>query len=127
MKTDILSRADIKFIISNFYKKLLNDKTMFPFFKEIVEKQTLEPHLEIISNFWQDILFHTHNYKNNPMQIHLDFHQKMNFERKHFEIWLQYLSQSIDESFVGINSRNMKNRATSIANVMQVKMNLYSN
>lgn len=127
MKTDILSKTDIKYIISNFYQKLLNDKTMFPFFKEILIEEILEPHLEIITDFWQDILFHTHNYKNNPMNIHLDFHKKMNFEKKHFKIWLQYLSETIDDNFVGNNSENMKNRAISIANVMKVKMNLYSN
>ena len=83
MKPDILSRTDIKFIISNFYKKLLKEDSMSPFFKEIVEEGTLELHLDIITDFWEDLLFQTYNYKNNPMQKHLDFHQKMNFEKRH--------------------------------------------
>tara|TARA_R110001632_G_scaffold63953_5_gene152413 strand:+ start:7163 stop:7546 length:384 start_codon:yes stop_codon:yes gene_type:complete len=127
MKPDILSRADIQLVISNFYKKLLKDDSMFPFFKEIVAEGTLESHLEIITDFWEDLLFQTYNYKNNPMQKHLNFHQKMNFEKRHFESWLQYLSTTIDADFSGVNSENMKTRALSIANVMKVKMNLYTN
>lgn len=125
MKTDILSRNDIYFIIADFYKKLVKDRMMYPFFKDIVAQNDLVSHLEIITDFWEDILFQTHTYKNNPMQKHLDFHQKMNFTKKHFDRWLQYLSSTIDANFVGINSENMKTRALSIANVMQVKMNLY--
>ena len=114
MKPDILSRADIQLVISNFYKKLLKDDSMFPFFKEIVAEDTLESHLQIITDFWEDLLFQTYNYKNNPMQKHLDFHQKMNFEKRHFESWLQYLSATIDADFSGVNSENMKSRALSI-------------
>ena len=125
MKTDILSRNDIHFIIADFYKKLVKDTTMYPFFKDIVEQDQLESHLEIITDFWEDLLFQTYKYKNNPMEKHLEFHQKMNFTKKHFERWLQYLSSTIDAQFMGFNSENMKTRALSIANVMQVKMNLY--
>jgi hemoglobin len=125
VKTDILSRNDIHFIIADFYKKLVKDTTMYPFFKDIVEQDQLESHLEIITDFWEDLLFQTYKYKNNPMEKHLEFHQKMNFTKKHFERWLQYLSSTIDAQFMGFNSENMKTRALSIANVMQVKMNLY--
>ena len=125
MKTDILSRNDIYFVIADFYKKLVIDKTMVPLFKDIVEQDQLEPHIDIINDFWEDLLFQTYKYKNNPMQKHLDFHQKMSFTKKHFHLWLQYLSSTIDANFRGINSENMKTRALSIANVMQVKMNLY--
>ena len=125
MKTDILSRNDIYFVIADFYKKLVKDKTMVPLFKDIVEQDQLEPHIDIINDFWEDLLFQTYKYKNNTMQKHLDFHQKMSFTKKHFDLWLQYLSSTIDANFRGINSENMKTRALSIANVMQVKMNLY--
>lgn len=125
MKPDIQSRADLEHIISVFYQKLIHDEVMYPFFAEIVEENSLEHHLSIIVDFWQDILFQTFHYKNNPMQKHLDFHQKRKFERHHFTRWLQYLSETIDHTFEGSKSLEMKTRATSIATVMQIKMNLY--
>lgn len=125
MKPDIQSREDLENIISKFYQKLIQDKEMHPFFVEIVQENNLEHHLSIIVDFWQDVLFQTFHYKNNPMQKHLDFQQKMRFEKKHFTRWLQYLSEVIDEDFQGKKSSEMKTRAMSIATVMQLKMNLY--
>ena len=125
MKPDIQSREDLEIIISSFYKKLTSDHLLFPFFEEIVKSKPLEHHLSIIVDFWQDILFQTYRYKNNPMQKHLDFHQKMKFEKEHFTLWLQYLTETVDEKFEGENALNMKTRASSIATVMQLKMNLY--
>ena len=125
MKVDISTRNHIKSIITSFYEKLISDKEMLPFFDEIVKKNALESHIEIITDFWQDILFHTHSYKNNVLQKHLDFNKKVVFEKKHFTLWLQYLSSSIDSMFEGQIAENMKNRATSIAMVMQVKFHLF--
>ena len=126
MKKDISSRKDIKFIISKFYELLLVDEKMIPFFKDIVAQNHLEEHLEVISDFWNDILFDTTTYKNNTMQKHLDKNAFVKFEKAHFAIWTSYLFQTIDTNFEGEISQRMKNRATSIATVMQLKMKLYS-
>lgn len=123
---DIATRKDISLIITNFYSKLLEDEFMYPFFHEIVEDGKLNHHLEIITDFWEDILLQTHKYKNNPMRIHLDFHAKMSFSKAHFTTWLKHLTTTIDENFKGVVSENMKNRAQSIAMVMQTKMQLYN-
>tara|TARA_R110002049_G_scaffold68060_1_gene176474 strand:+ start:7307 stop:7690 length:384 start_codon:yes stop_codon:yes gene_type:complete len=125
MKQDISSRKDIKFIITKFYDLLLIDEKMIPFFKEIVKQNHLEEHLEIISDFWNDILFHTTTYKNNTMQKHLDKNAFVKFKKEHFTIWTSYLFQTIDAYFKGVVAEQMKNRATSIATVMQLKMNVY--
>lgn len=125
MKSDISSRADIKIIITLFYDKMLKDKIMLPFFKEIVAQKHLEKHLEIITDFWEDLLLQSYKYKNNPMQKHLDFAKKMPFNKKHFELWLKYLHSTIDENYKGQVSHNMKTKAQSIATIMQLKLNLF--
>jgi hemoglobin len=126
MMTDIQSRNDLEKIIALFYQQLTQDEFMYPFFQEIVEENTLESHLSVIVDFWEDILFHTHNYRNNPMQKHLDFHKKMKFSKEHFQRWLSYLNRTIDDHYQGSTSHAMKTRAASIAMVMQTKMNLYT-
>lgn len=127
MKSDISSRENIKLIMVNFYHKLLSDDKMIPFFKEIVANNTLDHHLEIITDFWNDILFDTTTYKNNTMQKHLDKNAFVQFKKEHFTRWTSYLFQTIDANFQGENAERMKNRATSIATVMQLKMGLYQN
>lgn len=125
-KSDIGSRQDIKIIMTKFYDKLLVDAKMLPFFEDIVAKNHLEHHLEIITNFWNDILFDTLTYTNNVMQKHLDKSMFIQFKKEHFSIWISYFIETITSLFEGENSEKMKARAQSIAIVMQLKMNIYS-
>ena len=125
MKRDISSRDDIHFIITEFYKELTSDSEMLPFFEEIVQQNHLEQHIDVIADFWQDILLHTNTYKNNVLQKHLDFDKKVAFKKEHFTKWLLFLTTTIDTSFEGQIAQNMKDRANSIAMVMQVKFKLY--
>ena len=125
MKKDISSRKDIHFIITEFYKKLTADAEMHPFFDEIVKQNHLEQHIDVIADFWQDILLHTNSYKNNVLQKHLDFDKKVRFKKEHFAKWLLFLTTTINDAFEGQNAQNMIDRANSIAMVMQVKFKLY--
>ena len=125
MKQDISSRKDIKLIITKFYDFLLADEKMIPFFEDIVEENQLYHHLEVITDFWNDIIFDTMTYQNNVMQKHLQKNAFVNFTKEHFTIWISYFFETIDTLFSGDNSERMKSRAQSIATVMQLKMNLY--
>jgi len=125
MKPDISSRKDIKLIITKFYDLLLVDKKMTPFFEDIVEQNHLEEHLDIISDFWNDILFDTNLYTNNVMKKHLDKNVFVAFKKEHFTIWMSYFFETIEANFEGENAHNMKCRSKSIATVMQLKMGVY--
>ena len=125
MKLDISSRKDIKLIIIKFYELLLVDENMIPFFEDIVVKNQLEEHLEIITDFWSDLLFDTNSYANNVMKKHVDKNVFVAFKKVHFTIWISYLFETIDAYFEGENAVNMKNRASSIATVMELKMGVY--
>ena len=127
MKPDISSRKDIKQIITKFYELLLVDEKMLPFFTDIVAENQLEPHLEIISDFWNDIIFDTMTYQNNVMQKHLDKNVFVSFKKEHFTLWVSYFFNTIDTYYSGEHSERMKSRAQSIATVMQLKLNLYTN
>lgn len=59
MKPDILSIEDIHFVIKKFYDNLLTDGKVTPFFENIVQQNHLESHIQVIANFWNDILFDT--------------------------------------------------------------------
>lgn len=127
MQSDISSRKDIKLIITKFYDKLLGDEKMLPFFKDIVAQHQLEHHIEIITDFWNDILFDTLTYHNNVMQKHLQKNAFVQFKLEHFDLWVSYFFATIDANFQGENAHQMKNRASAIATVMKLKLNVYSN
>lgn len=78
-------------------------------------------HFPILVDFWNSILFHSDTYRKNAMQPHMDLHQKSPLTKHHFETWLRYFKESVDELFAGDNAFIIKERATSIATVMQIK------
>ena len=121
MKNDISNRQDLYLIVSEFYKKLLTNNEMVHFFEKFKEDKILEKHLQILVDFWDNVLFHSGTYRQNAMRPHIELHQEKPFSEKHFEIWLQLFNQSIDEHFEGENTNIIKNRALSIAAVMRIK------
>ena len=126
MKPNINSRDNIHFIITNFYNKLIKDKETSLFFQDFIEQNNLEQHINIITDFWEDILFNSNKYSNNVLQKHLKINENIQFSKNHFNTWLTYFTETIDHNFTGLNAELMKNRAQSIATVMQVKMKLYN-
>ncbi|MDY7395403.1 group III truncated hemoglobin [Aureibaculum sp. 2210JD6-5] len=119
---DIKNRKDIHFLISEFYKKLLSDDLVHHFFEDIIEQNHLEEHLEVITDFWNGILFNTTDYNRNAMQPHLDLNKKKPFKNEHFKRWLKHFTTSIDENFKGEKAEMAKTRALSIATIMEIKM-----
>lgn len=120
MKKDIASREDLLILMKSFYEKLLGDSTISYLFTDIA-RINLEHHLPVLVDFWDSILFQSDTYRKNALQPHLDLHRSSPLTRHHFETWLRYFKESVDEQFAGDNAFIIKERATSIATVMQIK------
>lgn len=121
MKKDIVDRKDIERLLKAFYEKLLADDTISYIFNEVV-KIDVETHLPVITDFWESILFERNVYSNNPMKIHLEIQDKTPLLKHHFDTWLNYFTSTIDELFEGSIASKAKERALSIATVMQIKI-----
>lgn len=118
---DISTRADLLFLMEQFYQKLLNDKTIGYIFTDVAHIN-LEKHLPILADFWEQTLFYRGGYKNNVLQIHQDLHQKESLTKAHFDTWLMHFNATVNENFEGECAEKIKVRALSIATVMQLKM-----
>ncbi len=122
MNKDIENRKDIYLLVNKFYIKLMNDKVLQHFFEDFTNPELLEKHLQILVDFWDNILFYSGTYKKNAMQPHLVLHTQKPFEKKHFTQWLFHFNNTIDELFTGEIAHVAKSRALSIATVMQIKI-----
>lgn len=120
-KTDITTRADIKLVIEKFYDKLLVDELVGFLFTEVIQLN-LKEHLPRLVDFWEDQLLGSNKYSGNPMRVHMNLHMKEPLKKKHFERWLKHFHQTIDEHFSGAKAHLAKERALSIATVMQIKV-----
>jgi hemoglobin len=121
MKKDISSREDLLLLVSRFYDKLLGDDSISYLFTDIA-KINLEHHLPVLVDFWDNILFGADSYRKNAMQPHMDLHAKSPLLPHHFDTWLLYFSQTVDELFEGEKAFMAKERALSIATIMKIKI-----
>jgi hemoglobin len=124
-KKDIANRDDLLLLMRSFYDKLLADPAISYIFTDIA-KIDLEHHLPVLVDFWDSILFQSDTYHKNAMQPHIQLHQQSPLQKQHFEIWLRYFKQTVDELFEGEKAFIAKERATSIATVMQIKISQLS-
>lgn len=122
MKIALKNRKHIKLLVTKFYDCLLNDKELEHFFKHIIDKDELESHLEVITDFWQDILFGTLNYGKNAMKPHFELNKKIPFKEQHFKLWLNHFIYTVDSLYSGEKAELAKQRAQSIATIMQIKL-----
>lgn len=121
MKKDITDREDLLKLLTQFYDKLLDDRSISYLFTEVA-KIDLHHHLDILVDFWDSILFQSDTYRKNAMQPHIILHQQSPLQKHHFETWLGYFNETVDELFEGEKASLAKERALSIATVMQIKI-----
>ena len=122
MKKDIDSKADIELLVNSFYDKVKFDPVIGPFFTELV-KINWDKHLPVMYSFWENTLFFTGSYSGNPMKMHQKLNDIFHLDAKHFDRWVKLFTTNVDELFAGEKAELAKQRARSIATVMQIKFN----
>lgn len=120
-KTDIKNRKDLLLLVEAFYEKLFNDDRVAYLFSKVAGHH-LGEHFEILCDFWESVLFFTGQYKRNTMLKHLELHDEHRLTPEHFQIWLAYFNQTVDDLFAGEKAQLAKQRAYSIAVIMQMKI-----
>ncbi len=120
-KKDITNRADVELLVNTFYDRVKKDATIGFFFTEIIPVD-FPAHLPKMYAFWESILFGTSGYKGEPMTVHTHIHQKHKMTHEHFERWISLFTSTIDELFSGNKAEELKQRASSIATIMEWKV-----
>ncbi|HVX49292.1 MAG TPA: group III truncated hemoglobin [Chitinophagaceae bacterium] len=118
MKNDIYTKRDIEALVNCFYRKVNADELLAPLF----ERVNWALHLPMMYQFWENTIFFTGSYLGNPMATHILLHKKTPLNHQHFTRWLQLFNTTVDELFEGPKALLAKQRANSIAVVMQTKI-----
>ena len=121
MEKDIKTRDDLLKLMKTFYEKLLGDPSIGYFFTDIA-RIDLSQHLPVLVDFWDMILFHSDTYRKNAIEPHMRLNEKSPLQKQHFETWLSYFRETVDELFSGENATQAKEKALSIATIMQIKI-----
>lgn len=86
------SEAAIRACVKRFYEKGSADPVLGPIFAETIDQ--LEPHLEIVSNFWSHALLGTTRYQGTPFGVHVN----LPIEVEHFGRWLALFKEAALET-----------------------------
>jgi hemoglobin len=118
---DIETRTDLELLMVNFYGKVLLDPVIGHFFTEVV-KLDMDKHIPVIVDFWESVVMEKGSYQGNVLAVHERLHHLSAFRDAHFERWVMVFKETVDELFTGTNAEKLKQRATSIATVMKIKL-----
>jgi hemoglobin len=121
MKHDIENRADIEILLNQFYDKVKPDPVIGYIFTDVM-KVNWEKHLPVIYDFWESTVLQARSYNGNPMQLHMRINQVVPLTAEHFKRWTDLFTSTVDELFEGEKAELAKQRALSIATIMQIKM-----
>ncbi|MBD1398539.1 group III truncated hemoglobin [Pontibacter sp. JH31] len=119
MKGDITGEQDIKLLVDTFYGKVNDDELLGPIFNGFAQVNW-EHHLPVMYSFWSSVLFGTMAYKGQPFPKHM----RLPINRQHFARWVELFTQTADELFEGQKTQELKQKASSIAQIFQMKMGL---
>ncbi|TDP03636.1 group III truncated hemoglobin [Flavobacterium sp. 245] len=122
MKKQIENRADVSFLVHQFYAKIRADKEIGFYFNEMITDW--DAHLEKLTDFWETNLFAVRKYKGNPHAVHndVDEHFGSKITANEFGIWLNYWAQTLDEHFEGENVETLKRRARKMSTFLHMSM-----
>jgi len=122
MKNDVANRGDIFKIVDTFYDIIRKDDLLGPIFNGQITEW--EPHLQKITDFWDQILFNTKQYYGSPLEAHVKVDKAANYEIEplHFGQWLFHWINTIDEYFNGVKADELKNQARKMQTVLYIKM-----
>lgn len=124
MKKDIENRDDIKLLVDTFYERVISDDTIGFIFTDIV-RMNWEKHLPVMYDFWDNALFFTGTYSGNPMNLHRHLHHIRPLNEKHFSRWVELFVETVDSFFEGEKADLARQRARSIAAVMEERIIQY--
>ena len=109
-------------ILEAFYKKAFKDELIGHFFTEVVPLN-LDTHIPIIADFWEGIVLGNYKYRKNVMDIHKHIHDLSAIKKVHLDRWVQLFTGTISDQFEGENAELMKQRALSVATLMDIRLN----
>lgn len=121
MKKEIANTTDVRWLVDRFYDKIKEDKLVGFIFNDVM-KVNWQKHLPVMYAFWENTLFYTGGYDGNAMKKHLGINRVTPLQKKHFNRWLQLFTETVDEYFEGEKAALAKQRANSIATIIQVKI-----
>ncbi len=114
---DIVSAADVRKLVDEFYGKIQRDGLLNPIFSDVAQVDWAE-HLPKMYAFWNGMILGLPGYTGRPFPPHT----VLPVGREHFARWVELFHRTIDEHFAGPGAERAKHAASSIAHTFAMRM-----
>ncbi|MFK7787384.1 MAG: group III truncated hemoglobin [Crocinitomicaceae bacterium] len=94
---------DVQFLVESFYKKVVKDDLLAPFFIHL----DFDKHLPKMVHFWTFVLLDEPGYTTDVTAKH----SHMRLKPEHFDRWLGLFNETVDAHFIGEKADLAKQRA----------------
>lgn len=111
---DIETKEEISLLVNEFYRKVLEDESLAPFFFGL----DFENHMPKMIHFWSFALLNEPGYTTNVVEKHLH----MPLKEEHFQKWISLFNETVDSNFSGEVANQAKQRALLIGWTIQSKI-----
>lgn len=118
-RSDIVSAAEVKRLVDEFYLKVRDDPLLNPIFADVA-KVDWAHHLPKMYAFWGGMILGEPGYAGAPWPAHA----RLPVTAEHFRRWLELFRATVDENFKGDGATRAKNAAASIAHTFALRMGL---
>ena len=113
----LISEADIKRVVSIFYKRVQADDMLAPIFATKIGPDQWDAHIEHIANFWSSIFLKTDRFKGNPMAKHAAL---KGLTPAHFSHWLALFKEVSNQTLEKPQAVAMQTMAERIGQSLQM-------
>lgn len=111
-----INEENIEILVRTFYKQVLEDRLLAPFFIEKLgddlHSQEWEEHLLLLTEFWKFVALGYDEYNGNPLEAHT---QLKGLSREAFEQWLTLFHQTADNCYIPSTAEYFKQKSRDIA------------
>lgn len=118
-KKDITTKEDIILMVDEFYTKARKNDNIGPVFNDAIGEDWSK-HLPIMYEFWSQMLLGQGDYHRNPFEKHVS----LPIKKGDFQIWIRLFTATVDDLFEGAKATEAKTRATSIAQIFEMKLGI---
>lgn len=118
---DIQTRIDVEKLVDAFYKQVLSDELIGPFFTDVVVLDW-DVHIPIMYDFWESMLLDSGAYKRNAMLKHIALDEKKKLEDVHFDRWVSLWEHTVNDHFAGKRAALAITKARQIGALIQHKL-----
>ena len=116
MPANIINKQNIEIMVIQFYKRVLKDDVVGPFFiaklGNDMNNKHWKTHLKLLIDFWASIALGDTSYRGNPFAPHMYIGE---LKHETFEQWLKLFYITLDEVFEPHLAQQFKDRSQIIA------------